>query len=156
MARNKGIQTIYTNRKAFHEFFITTTFDAGLELLGAEIKSIRQKECSLEGSFVRAEKGQAYIYNMNINPYIYNTHTQLEPSRPRRLLLNKREINKLISYGSVKGQAIVPLEIFIKDGWAKVKIALAKGKKLYDKREALKKKEIARNLDRSMKVKFKL
>ncbi len=155
MPRNKAVLQINTNRKAFHEYFILETFDAGLELLGAEIKSLREKECSLEGAFVRVDKGEAWLINMYIKPYAYNTHTALEPTRTRKLLLNKREINKLTSAAQTQGQTIVPLEVFIRNGWAKVKIALAKGKKLYDKRETQKKKDLARESEVVFKNKIK-
>jgi SsrA-binding protein len=155
MPRNKNILQVHTNRKAFHEYFILETFDAGLELLGAEIKSLREKECSLEGAFVRIDKGEAWLLNMYIKPYVYNTHTALEPARMRKLLLNKREINKLTSAADIKGQTIVPLEVYIKNGWAKVKIAVAKGKKIYDKRETQKKKDLARESETVFKNKIK-
>jgi SsrA-binding protein len=151
MPRAKGIQIISTNRKAFHEYFILESFEAGLELSGSEIKSLRLKECSLEASFIRAENGQAYIFNMNIKPYEFNTQGGLEPSRTRRLLLHEKEINKLAAHTAIKGQTIVPLEVYLKNGWAKIKIGLAKGKKLYDKRESLKKKDLQREEGRNFK-----
>lgn len=156
MSRKKGIEVIATNRQAYHEYFILDTYEAGLVLLGAEIKSIRNKECSLRAAFVRIDKGEAQILNLNIKPYAFNTHTVLEPTRTRKLLLNRREINKLAAASEVKGQTIVPLELYIKDGWAKVKIALAKGKHLFDKRKTLKDKAVARDMERSFKNKFKL
>ena len=118
--RKKGIEVIATNRQALHEYFILDTYEAGLVLLGAEIKSIRNKECSLRAAFVRVADGEAQILNLNIKPYAFNTHTALDPTRTRKLLLNRREINKLSAASEVKGQTIVPLELYIKDGWAKV------------------------------------
>ncbi len=156
MARKKGTNIIATNRKAFHEYFILETFEAGMELLGSEIKSLRLKDCSLESSFVRMDKDQAYIFNMHIKPYAFNTHTTLDPTRTRRLLLHRKEINKLTAAKEIKGQTIVPLEIYLKDGWAKIKIALAKGKKIYDKRESLKRKDLSREMERGFKNKFKI
>ena len=156
MARKKGTNTIATNRKAFHEYFILETFEAGMELLGSEIKSIRLKDCSLESAFVRMDKNQAYIFNMHIKPYAFNTHTLVDPTRTRRLLLHRKEINKLTAAKEIKGQTVVPLEVYLKDGWAKIKIALAKGKKLYDKRESLKRKDLSREMERGFKNKFKL
>lgn len=156
MARKKGTNIIATNRKAFHEYFILETFEAGMELLGSEIKSLRLKDCSLESSFVRMDKDQAYIFNMHIKPYAFNTHTTLDPTRTRRLLLHHKEINKLTAAKEIKGQTIVPLEIYLKDGWAKIKIALAKGKKIYDKRESLKRKDLSREMERGFKNKFKI
>ena len=105
---------------------------------------------------MRVVDGEAQILNLNIKPYAFNTHTALDPTRTRKLLLNRREINKLAAASEVKGQTIVPLELYIKDGWAKVKIALAKGKHLFDKRKTLKDKAVARDMERNFKNKFKL
>ncbi len=156
MARKKGIETISTNRKAFHEYFILESFEAGLELLGSEIKSLRLKDCSLEASFVKLENNQAYIFNMHIKPYSFNTHTAVDPTRTRRLLLHRKEINKLTAAKEIKGQTVIPLELYLKNGWAKLKIALAKGKKLYDKRETLKKKDLSREMERGFRNKFRI
>lgn len=156
MPRTKGIQIITTNRKAFHEYFILDTFEAGLELLGSEIKSIRLKECTIDAAFVRVADGQAYIHNMSIKPYVFNTHTSLEPARTRRLLLHAKEINKIAAHSDIKGQTIVPLEVYLKNGWGKIKIGLAKGKKLYDKRETLKKRDLLREESRGFKNKIKM
>jgi len=156
MPRPKGIITIATNRKAFHEYFIEDTYEAGLELLGSEIKSLRLKECSLDATYVRFDKGQAYLFNMHIKPYAFNTHTKVEPARTRRLLLNRRELNKLTAASEIKGQTIIPLEVYIKNGWAKVKIALAKGKKQHDKRDTIRKKDLSREMERGFRNKLKL
>ncbi|WP_428065592.1 SsrA-binding protein SmpB [Candidatus Proelusimicrobium volucris] len=156
MARKKGIEVVSTNRKALHEYFILETFEAGMALFGSEIKSLRLKDCSLDSSFVRMDKGEAYLFNMHIKPYAFNTHTSLDPTRTRKLLLHRKEINKLTAANEIKGQTIVPLEIYLKNGWAKAKIALAKGKKIYDKRETLKKKDLSREMERGFKNKFKL
>lgn len=156
MARKKGIEVVSTNRKAMHEYFILETFEAGMALFGSEIKSLRLKDCSLDSSFVRMDKGEAYLFNMHIKPYAFNTHTSLDPTRTRKLLLHRKEINKLAAANEIKGQTIVPLEIYLKNGWAKAKIALAKGKKIYDKRETLKKKDLSREMERGFKNKFKL
>ena len=150
-----GVLIINTNRKAYHNYHITDTYEAGIELLGSEVKSLRQKEVSLEGSFIRIEGMQAYIYNMHINPYKYNTVTAVEPTRVRRLLLNKREIHKLAGHGEIKGNTIVPLELFFKNGWAKIKIGLGKGKQLFDKREAVKKRDIERESQKEFKNKIR-
>lgn len=156
MARKKGIEVVSTNRKALHEYFILETFEAGMALFGSEIKSLRLKDCSLDSSFVRMDKGEAYLFNMHIKPYAFNTHTSLDPTRTRKLLLHRKEINKLAAANEIKGQTIVPLEIYLKNGWAKAKIALAKGKKIYDKRETLKRKDLSREMERGFKNKFKL
>ena len=140
-----------SNRKAYHDYFILETFEAGLALLGPEVKSVRQKEVSLEGAFVKAENGQAEILNMYVKPYKFNSLSEPDPTRPRRLLLNKREIRKLLAAAEIKGHTLVPLEIYFKHGWAKVKVALAKGKHLYDKRESLKKKDLNREMEKGFK-----
>ncbi|MDR1684728.1 MAG: SsrA-binding protein SmpB [Elusimicrobiota bacterium] len=156
MARQKGIIPISANRKALHDYFILDTFEAGLELLGSEIKSIRLKEVTLDATYVRLENGQAYLLNMHVKPYAFNTHTLVDATRTRRLLLNRRELNKLASASEIKGQTIVPLELYIKNGWAKVKIALAKGKQQHDKRDTLRKKDLSREMERGFKNKIKL
>ena len=152
MAQNKdSILVVCSNRKAYHDYFVEDTYEAGLELLGAEVKSIRQKELSLEGSFVRVENGQAKIYNMHVKPYKFNSLTEVEPTRPRRLLLNKRELRKLQAKSEIKGYALVPLEVYFKKGWAKVKVAVAKGKHTFDKRESLKRKDLNREMEKQFK-----
>lgn len=151
MTKKEGILVVCSNRKAYHDYFILETFEAGLALLGPEVKSVRQKEVSLEGAFVRAENGQAEILNMYVKPYKFNSLSEPDPTRPRRLLLNRREIRKLQAAAEIKGQTLVPLEIYFKRGWAKVKVALAKGKHLYDKRESLKKKDLNREMEKGFK-----
>lgn len=156
MAQNKdSILVVCSNRKAYHDYFVEDTYEAGLELLGAEVKSIRQKELSLEGSFVRVENGQAKIYNMHVKPYKFNSLIEVEPTRPRRLLLNKRELRKLQAKSEIKGYALVPLEVYFKKGWAKVKVAVAKGKHTFDKRESLKRKDLNREMEKQFKNSIK-
>ncbi len=151
MPKKENVLVVSTNRKAYHDYFILETFEAGLSLLGPEVKSLRQKEVSLEGAFIRAENGRAEILNMYIKPYKFNSLSEPDPTRARVLLLNKREIRKLHAGAQIKGQTLIPLEIYFKRGWAKVKIALAKGKHLYDKRESLKKKDLNREMEKSFK-----
>ncbi len=156
MPKKESVLVVCTNRKAYHDYFIEDTYQAGLELLGAEVKSIRQKELSLEGSFVRVENGQARVYQMHVKPYKFNSLSELDPTRPRRLLLTKKELRKLESKAEIKGYALVPLEVYFKNGWAKLKLALAKGKHTYDKRESLKKKDLSREMEKQFKntIKF--
>ncbi len=156
MPKKENVLVVCTNRKAYHDYFIEDTYQAGLELLGAEVKSIRQKELSLEGSFVRVENGQARVYQMHVKPYKFNSLTELDPTRPRRLLLTKKELRKLESKAEIKGYALVPLEVYFKNGWAKLKLAIAKGKHTYDKRESLKKKDLSREMEKQFKnaIKF--
>lgn len=142
---------VCTNRKAYHDYFILETFEAGISLLGAEVKSIRQKELSLEGAFVRADTGRAVLHHMYVKPYKFNSLSEPDPVRQRDLLLNKREIRKLHAAEQIKGQTLVPLEVYFKNGWAKIKLALAKGKHLYDKRESLKKKDLNREMEKGFK-----
>lgn len=155
MPKKESVLVVCTNRKAYHDYFIEDTYQAGLELLGAEVKSIRQKELSLEGSFVRVENGQARVYQMHIKPYKFNSLSELDPTRPRRLLLTKKELRKLESKAEIKGYALVPLEVYFKNGWAKLKLALAKGKHTYDKRESLKKKDLSREMEKQFKNNIK-
>lgn len=156
MAKEKSPFTaVVSNRKAYHNYNILETYDGGLELLGPEVKSLRQKEGSLEGSFIRVEGMQAYIFNMHIKPYKFNSASDINPTRVRRLLLNKREIHKLAGYADIKGNALVPLEVYFKNGWAKVKIGVAKGKQNYDKRDSIKKKDLNREMERSFKTRVR-
>jgi len=151
MSKPESVLIVCSNRKAYHDYFVEDTYEAGLALLGAEVKSVRQKELSLDGSFVRVENGQAHIYHMHIKPYKFNSLSEIDPTRTRRLLLNKRELRKLEAKAQIKGYALVPLEVYFKKGWAKIKLAVAKGKHTYDKREALKKKDLNREMEKHFK-----
>ncbi|ACC98079.1 SsrA-binding protein [Elusimicrobium minutum Pei191] len=153
--KDNGPLVAATNRKAYHNYHILDTYEAGIELLGSEVKSIRKKEVSLDGAFVRIEGMQAYVFNMHINPYKYNTVTEVEPLRQRRLLLNKKEINKLKGHAEIKGHTIIPLEVYFKNGWAKIKVGLGKGKQLFDKRDAIKKRDLSREMEKDFKNKIK-
>jgi len=149
------IETVATNRKARHDYEILEVFEAGIVLEGPEVKSLRLKQVQLAQSFARAEKDGVYLYGMHIQPYAFNTIKELDPLRTRKLLLNGQEIKKITKAASIKGAAIVPLEVYFKKGWAKVALALARGKKAPDKHEAKKKKDIDRELRRDFKEKFK-
>jgi len=153
--KRPDVETVATNRKARHDYEILETFEAGLVLEGPEVKSLRLKQAQIAQSFARAEKDGLYLYGMHIPPYAFNTVKELDPIRTRKLLLNKKEIKKLSGSADTKGLAIVPLEVYFKNGWAKVSLALAKGKKAPDKHEAVKKKELDRELRRDFKEKFK-
>ncbi len=145
------IKSIAKNKKAWHEFFIEEEFEAGLELFGTEVKSIRLGGVNLKDSYVDIDGGQAYIIGMHISPYEKGNIFNRDPLRVRRLLLNKREINKLIGKVQEKGLTIIPLEIYFKGKWAKLKIALARGKKLYDKRDAAAERSAKRSMERALK-----
>lgn len=155
MPKKQSVLVVCSNRKAYHDYFIEDDYEAGLSLLGAEVKSVRQKELSLEGSFVRVENGQARVYNMHIKPYRFNSLAELDPTRPRPLLLTKKELRKLSAKAEIKGYALIPLEVYFKNGWAKVKVAVAKGKHLVDKRESLKKRDLNREMEQNFKNKIR-
>ena len=146
-----GKKIISTNRKAFHEYHIFDKFNAGMVLTGTEIKSIRKGAINLKDSFVKVDDAEVFLYNCHISPYEQGNRYNHEEKRTRKLLLNKREIDKLIGRIKKDGYAIVPLEVYLENGWAKIEIALAKGKKLYDKRDYLAKKAQARDIDRAVK-----
>lgn len=139
------------NRKASHDYFIEETYEAGIVLQGTEIKSIRAGRVSLKDAHVRIMDGEAQIINMHIAPYEQGNRFNHDPTRTRKLLLHRHEIDKLFGLVQQKGYAIVPLKLYIKNGYAKVLIGLGKGKKQYDKREDLKQKQMKRDIDRAMK-----
>ena len=147
--KNKGG---ITNRVARRDYFILETVEAGLELRGAEVKSLRSGKASLAESFAKVEGNEIFLYKMHINPYEYSS-IELDPIRPRKLLLHRKEIDYLINNASQKGLALVPLRIYFKQGYAKVELALGKGKKQYDKREAIKRREADRTMARAKRSK---
>lgn len=149
-----GKKIVTTNRKAFHEYHIFDRFNAGMVLTGTEIKSIRKGAINLKDSFVKVDDGEVFLHNCHISPYEQGNRFNHEEKRTRKLLLNKKEIEKLIGKIKKDGYAIVPLELYLENGWAKLEIALAKGKKLYDKRDDLAKKAQSRDIDRAMKSKI--
>jgi SsrA-binding protein len=146
-----AIKTIATNRKAFHNYHILESMEAGVALTGTEIKSIRAGKTSLSDAYVRPEKGELWLLNAHIARYDSASYMSHEPTRPRKLLLHRREIAGLVSKLAEKGLTLVPLKIYIKDSIAKVEIALAKGKKLYDKRESIARRDSDREIRRTVK-----
>lgn len=150
---SESIKLVANNKKAYHEYFIDEKYETGIELAGTEVKSIRMGKCSIKESFVRIDKGEVWIYGMNISPYEKGNIFNKDPLRTRKLLLHRSEINKLASKAAVKGSAMVPLRIYFKGSLVKVEIGLARGKKLYDKREDIAKKDQKRELQREFKVK---
>ena len=142
---------IVTNRQARRDYFILETLEAGIELKGSEIKSIRNRRANLKESFARIEKGGVFLYNLHISPYEFARRDEIDPARKRRLLIRKSEIRRLSGKISEKGATLIPLKIYLKRGFAKLELALAKGKKFYDKREALKHKEVKREIDRALR-----
>ena len=147
-----NIKTIATNRKAHHDYTIMETIEAGIVLTGSEIKSIRAGEVSMSDAYVRPDRGELWLYNAYIARYNAASYLGHEPTRNRKLLLHGKQIRELASQVKEKGFTLVPLRLYIKDSYAKLEIAVARGKKLYDKRDAINKRENARNLDRVMKT----
>jgi SsrA-binding protein len=144
-------KTVATNRKAFHNYHIGESFEAGIALLGSEIKSIRDGRVSLGDAYVRPEKGELWLQNAHIARYEASSYMGHDPLRPRKLLLHRKEILNLTGKVAEKGLTLVPIKIYLKGGIAKVEIALAKGKKLYDKREAISRRETDREMARAIK-----
>ena len=147
-----NIKTIATNRKAHHEYHIMETVEAGIVLTGSEIKSIRTGNVSMGDAYVRPEHGALWLFNAHVARYDAASYLGHEPTRPRKLLLHRKQIRELISQTKEKGFTLVPLRLYIKDSHAKLEIAVARGKKLYDKRETITNRETQRNLDRIMKT----
>ena len=139
------------NRKASHEYHLLERYEAGIELKGAEVKSIRAGEANLKESFIRIDNGQAYVYGMHISPYNKSSVFTPDPVRTRRLLLHKSQISKLESSVQQKGFTLVPTKLYFKGGRVKIEIAVAKGKKMFDKRQSIKKRQLDREIDRSVK-----
>ncbi len=140
---------LVTNRQARHDYHILETMEAGIVLKGTEIKSVRGGRVNLKDSFARIENGEIYLYNMHISPYDFGNRENHDPLRPRKLLLHKGEIRRLIGKTQEKGLTLIPLTLYIKSGYAKVELALAKGKRIYDKREDLKKRQVDREIQRA-------
>ena len=151
----ESFKLIANNKKAYHDFFIDDKYETGIELFGTEVKSIRMGKCSIKESFVRIEKGEVYIYGMHINPYEKGNIFNKDPLRVRKLLLHKTEINKLAAKIAEKGYTLVPLQVYFKGSLVKVEIGLARGKKLYDKRDDIAKKDQRREVEREFKQKFR-
>ena len=151
MAR-ETMKLVANNKKAYHDFFIDDKYEAGIELHGTEVKSLRMGKCSIKEGFVRIENGEVFIYGMNISPYEKGNIFNKDPLRIKKLLLHKEEIRKRDGKMSEKGYTIVPLQVYFKDGKAKVEIGLARGKKLYDKREDIAKKDLRRETEREFKI----
>jgi SsrA-binding protein len=145
---------IAQNKKAYHEYFIEETIQAGIELVGTEVKSLREGKCNLRDSFIKPESGEAFVCNMHISPYEKGNIFNKDPLRKRRLLMHKREIRKLAAAVAQEGYTIVPTRIYFDKSLVKIDVALAKGKKLYDKREAISKKDQAREAERAFKVRL--
>ena len=152
MAKEKGSRLIANNKKAYHDYFIEETYEAGIALHGTEVKSLRMGKCSIKESFVRIENEEVYIYGMHISPYEKGNIFNRDPLRVKKLLLHKSEIRKMIGKIAEKGYTLVPLKVYFNRSLVKVEIGLAKGKKLYDKRQDIAKKDQRREAERDFKV----
>lgn len=149
----ESTKLVANNKKAYHDYFIEEKFECGIVLHGTEVKSLRMGRCSIKEAYIRIENGEVYAYGMNISPYEMGNIFNKDPMRPKKLLLHKLEIRKLDNAVTRDGYTIVPLQVYFSQGRAKIEIALAKGKKLYDKREDIAKKDQRREHEREFKVK---
>lgn len=150
--RSKGTKTIAENRKARHDYFVLETYEAGIELVGTEVKSIRLGGVNLKDSWCSIDHGELYVRGMHISPYEKGNIFNRDPMRVRRLLMHKREINKLFGTLKQEGLSLIPLSLYFKDSRVKVQLGLCKGKKLYDKRDDAAKRDAKREIDRNMKI----
>ena len=153
MAKKETQKLVANNKKAYHDFFIDETYEAGLSLHGTEVKSLRLGKCSIKESFIRIENGEMFVYGMHISPYEKGNIFNKDPLRIKKLLMHKYEITKLAGKVAEKGFTLVPLQVYFKDGKAKLEIGLARGKKLYDKREDIAKKDQRREMEKDFKSK---
>lgn len=156
MAQKDSNKVLAQNKKASHDYFIEETFEAGIVLQGTEIKSVRAGRINIRDAFCRIQNGEVFLHNAHISPYEQGNRFNHDPLRTRKLLLHKKEINKLIGATKEKGYALIPLKVYIKNGFAKVLIGLGKGKKKYDKREDLKQKDAKRQIERALREKQKI
>lgn len=152
MAKTTGVKMIANNKKAYHDYFILETYEAGISLAGTEVKSLGMGKCSIKESFIRMEHGEVFVYGMHISPYEKGNIFNKDPLRVRKLLLHRQEINKLLGKMKEKGMTVVPLKVYLKGSLVKVEIGLARGKKLYDKRADIAKKDQAREAQRDFKI----
>ena len=148
----EAMKLVANNKKAYHDYFVEEKIEAGLVLHGTEVKSLRMGKCSIKESFIRIENGEMFVYGMHISPYEKGNIFNKDPLRVRRLLLHKREIMKLAAEQAQKGYTLVPLSVYLKGRLVKVEVGLAKGKKLYDKRETLAKKDQRREAEKEFKI----
>ena len=153
MGKESGIRLIANNKKAYHDYFIEDTYEAGIELFGTEVKSMRMGKCSIKESFVQIDKGEVFVYGMHVSSYEKGNIFNKDPLRTRKLLLHQYEIRKIAGKIAEKGYTLVPLKVYFKGSLVKVEIGIAKGKKLYDKRETIAKKDQRREAEREFKVK---
>lgn len=153
MAKNETMKLVANNKKAYHDYFIEEKYECGIALHGTEVKSLRMGKCSIKEAFIRIENVEVFVYGMHISPYEKGNIFNKDPLRIKKLLLHKQEINKLLGKIKEKGYTLVPLQVYFSNGKAKVEIGLARGKKMYDKREDIAKKDARRETEREFKVK---
>ncbi|MCC8076657.1 MAG: SsrA-binding protein SmpB [Clostridiales bacterium] len=151
MPGQKGIKVVASNRKAYHDYYILEKYEAGIELAGTEVKSIRAGRVNLKDAFCQVKNGELYVYGMHISPYEQGNIFNKDPMRDRRLLMHRQEIRRLYAHVKQDGYALIPLSLYFKNSRVKVEVGLAKGKKLYDKREAMAERAAKRDMDREMK-----
>lgn len=152
---SEAMKLVANNKKAYHDYFIEEKYEAGIVLHGTEVKSMRMGKCSIKESFIRIENGEIFAYGMHVSPYEKGNIFNKDPLRTKKLLLHKKEINKLMGKIAEKGYTLVPLQVYFKDGRAKVEIGLAKGKRLYDKRQDIAKKDQRREAEKELKIKMR-
>ncbi|MCM1111743.1 MAG: SsrA-binding protein SmpB [Muribaculum sp.] len=152
MAKTETEKLIANNKKAYHDYFIEESYEAGVALHGTEVKSMRMGKCSIKESFIRIENGEVFVYGMHVSPYEKGNLFNKDPLRVKKLLMHRREIDRLEGRIKEKGYTLVPLKVYFKQGRVKVEIGLARGKKLYDKRESIAKKDARREAEREFKV----
>lgn len=155
MEKKETMKLVANNKKAYHDFFIDETYEAGIALHGTEVKSLRMGKCSIKEAFIRIDQGEVFVYGMHISPYEKGNIFNKDPLRIKKLLLHKYEIHKLAGKLAEKGYTLVPLKVYFKDGKAKVEIGLARGKKLYDKRQDIAKKDQRREAEKEFKVRMR-
>ena len=148
----EGVKQCAQNKKAWHDYFIEDKLEAGVELFGTEVKSIRAGKCNLKDSYVEIRNGEAFVQGMHISPYEQGNIFNKDPLRPKKLLMHKAEIQKLMGLTTLKGYALVPLSFYLKNGKVKVQLGLARGKKLYDKRQELKERAVRRETEQTAKI----
>ncbi|MBQ6540268.1 MAG: SsrA-binding protein SmpB [Oscillospiraceae bacterium] len=152
MPKAKGVKVVASNKKAYHNYFIQEKFEAGIELFGTEVKSVRLGNVNFKDSFCTVKNGELFVHGMHISPYEKGNIFNRDPERSRRMLMHKREIRHLSDKVKLDGMAIIPLSVYLKDSLVKVEIGLAKGKKLYDKRDSMAKRDADREMDRAIKM----
>lgn len=152
--QKKTLKSLARNKKAYHDYFVEEEYEAGIELYGTEVKSVRKSMLNLKDSYVSVKTGEAILIGMHISPYEQGNIFNRDPLRQRRLLLHRREINKLIGLSAQDGYSIIPLEVYLNGSYVKVKLGLCKGKKNYDKRAAIAERDAKRNIERAMKERY--